>query len=956
MVKSYLRYEQAAVFGVIVSVDSNITYDSSGKHLLAPALEKVGVWHVRQGVCTKTLIPAVPTKGHSLSVTSIASSHTSLVASGYADGSIRIWDSDKGTCETTLNGHKGAVTALRYNKLGSMLASGGKDNDIILWDVVGETGLYRLRGHRDQVTDLVFLDYGKKLVSSSKDKFLRVWDLETQHCMQTISGHHSEVWSIDSDPEERYLVTGSADPELRFYTIKHDMEDGQSISNVSGTEIVNGGDPPTQNKWEVLKLFGEVRRQSKDRVATVRFNKSGNLLACQVAGKTVDVFHVLDEAESKRKAKRRVHRKKEKKSAKGAPEVMENGDTNRGAGEDGNSLVVTVPDVFKLLQTIRASKKICSISFCPNTPKSSLATIALSLNNNLLEFYSVESNATTKTHAVELQGHRSDVRSVTLSSDNSLLMSTSHNAVKIWNPSTGSCLRTIDSGYGLCGFIFPNSKYALVGTKGGTMEIIDIGSGTSIEVVEAHGGSVRSIAAIPNENGFVTGSADHDVKFWEYQFKQKSAQDSKQLMVSNVRTMKMNDDVLVVAVSPDAKYILVALLDCTVKVFFLDSLKLFLSLYGHKLPVLCMDISSDGDLIVTGSADKNLKIWGLDFGDCHKSIFAHADSVMGVQFVRNTHYMFSVGKDRLVKYWDADKFELLLTLEGHHADVWCLAISNRGDFIVTGSHDRSIRRWDRTEEPFFIEEEKEKRLEEMFESDLDNAFENRYAPNEEIPEEGAVALAGKKSKETITATDSIIDALDIAEVELKRLAEHEEEKSRGKVAEFQPNIVLLGLSPSDYVLRAVSNVQTNDLEQTLLALSFSDALKLLSYSKDWILHPDKVELICRVVTLLVQTHYNQLHSTPAARPVLGALTEIHPRVKECKDIIGYNLAAMEHIKQVKASKSGALFQDAKSKLQEIRAQHSKRLETKTDLREENGRKRRRKNKNSSDVHVRLFDK
>ncbi|BBH07741.1 transducin family protein / WD-40 repeat family protein [Prunus dulcis] len=792
------------------------------------------------------------------------------VASGYADGSIRIWDSDKGTCETTLNGHKGAVTALRYNKLGSMLASGGKDNDIILWDVVGETGLYRSVG--------------------------------------------IEI----SDPEERYLVTGSADPELRFYTIKHDMEDGQSISNVSRTEIVNGGDPPTQNKWEVLKLFGEVRRQSKDRVATVRFNKSGNLLACQVAGKTVDVFHVLDEAESKRKAKRRLHRRKEKKSAKGAPEVMENGDTNRGAGEDGSSLVVTVPDVFKLLQQFELAKRY--------VPSLSVQTLQ-------------RSNTTTKTHAVELQGHRSDVRSVTLSSDNSLLMSTSHNAVKIWNPSTGSCLRTIDSGYGLCSFIFPNSKYALVGTKGGTMEIIDIGSGTSVEVVEAHGGSVRSIAAIPNENGFVTGSADHDVKFWEYQFKQKSAQDSKQLMVSNVRTMKMNDDVLVVAVSPDAKYILVALLDCTVKVFFLDSLKLFLSLYGHKLPVLCMDISSDGDLIVTGSADKNMKIWGLDFGDCHKSIFAHADSVMGVQFVRNTHYMFSVGKDRLVKYWDADKFELLLTLEGHHADVWCLAISNRGDFIVTGSHDRSIRRWDRTEEPFFIEEEKDKRLEELFESDLDNAFENRYAPNEEIPEEGAVALAGKKSKETITATDSIIDALDIAEVELKRIAEHEEEKSRGKVAEFQPNIVLLGLSPSDYVLRAVSNVQTNDLEQTLLALSFSDALKLLSYSKDWILHPDKVELICRVVTLLVQTHYNQLHSTPAARPVLGALTEIHPRVK-----------------QVKASKSGALFQDAKSKLQEIRAQHSKRLETKTDLREENGRKRRRKNKNSSDVHVRLFDK
>ena len=57
----------------------------------------------------------------------------------------------------------------------------------------------------------------------------------------------------------------------------------------------------------------------------------------------------------------------------------------------------------------------------------------------------------------------------------------------------------------------------------------------------------------------------------------------------------------------------------------MDSLKFFLSLYGHKLPVMCIDISSDGALIVTGSQDKNIKIWGLDFGDCHKSIFAHDD-------------------------------------------------------------------------------------------------------------------------------------------------------------------------------------------------------------------------------------------------------------------------------------------------------------------------------------------
>ncbi|KAI5439295.1 hypothetical protein KIW84_024899 [Lathyrus oleraceus] len=193
------------------------------------------------------------------------------------------------------------------------------------------------------------------------------------------------------------------------------------------------------------------------------------------------------------------------------------------------------------------------------------------------------------------------------------------------NRSAGSCLRTIDSGYGLC-------------------------------IIEAHGGSVRTIAAMPDRLGFVIGSADHEVEFWDYQIKQKPGQANKQLTVSNVKTMRMSDDVLVVSISPDAKYITVALLDSTVRIHFVDTFKFFLSLYGHKLPVLCMDISLDGDLIVTGSADKNIKIWGLNFGDCHKSIFVHADSVKAVQFVPGTHYVFSVGKDRVVKYWHADEF------------------------------------------------------------------------------------------------------------------------------------------------------------------------------------------------------------------------------------------------------------------------------------------------------------
>ena len=44
-------------------------------------------------------------------------------------------------------------------------------------------------------------------------------------------------------------------------------------------------------------------------------------------------------------------------------------------------------------------------------------------------------------------------------------------------------------------------------------------------------------------------------------------------------------------------------------------------------------------------------------------------------------------------------------------------MSSLGDFVVTGSADRSVRVWERTDEAFFAEEERENRIESLFETD-----------------------------------------------------------------------------------------------------------------------------------------------------------------------------------------------------------------------------------------------
>lgn len=85
----------------------------------------------------------------------------------------------------------------------------------------------------------------------------------------------------------------------------------------------------------------------------------------------------------------------------------------------------------------------------------------------------------------------------------------------------------------------------------------------------------------------------------------------------------------------------------------------------------------------------------------------------------DTHYCFTAGKDKAVKYWDLDRRGEVAVLEGHAAEVWALGLSSDGSLLVSAGADRGLRVWERTEEPIFLEEERERRLESLFESELE---------------------------------------------------------------------------------------------------------------------------------------------------------------------------------------------------------------------------------------------
>uniref|UniRef100_A0A3Q2D293 WD repeat-containing protein 3 n=1 Tax=Cyprinodon variegatus TaxID=28743 RepID=A0A3Q2D293_CYPVA len=896
LTKQYLRYAASAVFGVIGSQRANITYvtlrgGEKGRYVAVAACEHVFIWDVRKG--EKVLI----LQGQKHEVSFLCPSPDAVhIAVGYEDGVVRIFNLLSGESNVSFNGHKSGVTVMSYDALGARLVTGSKDTDVIVWDIINECGLYRLRGHKDLITQALFLKDKNLLVTSSKDTFVKWWDLDTQHCFKTMVGHRSEVWGMALLDQENRLLTGSADSELRAWDISY-LEEKKAEGE---PKVKKGKSLLEENDGRILscKKAGSILREARDRVVSLTADTKARVIACHGNDAVLEVFTVLTEQEVQKKMTKKL-----KKAKKKAAKVQED------AGDETEPVVErTLKDEIIRLTNIKASSKIrwVDVLSCAGGE----LKFALLLQNNTVETYSLKTSdknpTATKTARLTLGGHRTDVRTLAFSSDNLAVLSASGDTVKVWNRATLQVVRTMACDYALCSLFVPGDRQIILGTKSGKLQIFDLASGSLLETVDAHSGAVWTLCLAPDQRGIISGSADKTVKFWEFELIKDPETSQKRLTLKHTRTLQLEEDVLCVKFSPDHRLLAVSLLDCTVKIFYTDTLKFFLSLYGHKLPVLCLDISHDSTLIATGSADRNVKIWGLDFGDCHRSLFAHDDSVMFLQFVPKTHLFFTAGKDKKIKQWDADKFELIQTLEGHHREVWCLAISPNGDHLVSSSHDKSLRLWERTREPIILEEEREMEREAEFEESL--------------------------AKGPVPVAERIMEALELFREESRKLEEHKyfSEKAGKEVkpsfscsSDLQPACFI---KPSRYVLDVIKKVRSSELEVSLLVLPFPYVPELLKLFNSYIQQGLEVELVCRCLFFLLKIHFGQITSNQMLVSVIDELkTNTLSRVCQIRDLLGFNSAALQFLqREIESKEDVTFFTDATGQLEEKKKRRRKR--------------------------------
>lgn len=851
-----------------------------------------------------------------------------------------------GEVKQTLNGHKSAITCLAFDADGMRLASGSKDAVIIVWDVVSETGMFRLRGHKHVITQVAFvsIDFNDILVSSSRDTFVKFWDLSTQHCFKTLVGHRNEVWDFIFLASKSWLITGTVDSELRVWKVDVDEDKkNRDITTVNedhddDEQDVLEDEEMSDESFLTVKKIGSFLRTSLTPVKTLSVDCEERFIACHGKDSVVECFKLRSPEEIKTALRKRIKRGKKR----ALDEECDEGNT-----ED---ITVTLSDEVESLPPFKASGKVKYVDIHSRGVESNRAFLAVTISGNSVEVYGYCTFMTLKekqqTHVFQQisslnhEGHRTDVRVVAFSSDNYFIMTASIDSVKIWSRSSGRCVVTLDkndkNSYSLCGLFAPGDKNVIIGTKEGTLQIFDVSDAKHNETIQAseEGEAIWSIDLYPlDKKGCVTGSEDKSLKFWDFELIAADPSEGRivgprRLTVKLARQLKLEEGILCVKISPNQRLIAASLLDSTIKVFFFDSLKFFLNMYGHKFPALTIDISSDSTLLVSGSSDKNIKVWGLDFGDTHKSLFAHEEPVTSVNFVPNTHYCFTTGKDGTVKQWDCDTFDKIVTLKGHLAEVWSCAVSPNGKFVASISHDRSVRIWDKTSEPLVLQEEQE--MEQEAEEERLELLGDSANPTLVVGDANReTGLAAKKTLLTLKGTEMIMEAVEIHQQEIFSI---NNAKKTGAVHE--PHAMLSKFSttcPDRFVLETIRSIKSSDLEESLISLPFHYAMDLLRICERFLTKDWEFELVNRVILFLTRVHFSQVSSTGDLLPVIERMGSLSlQRSREMRDIMSLNLCALRFLQdKINEKQEVTLFAEAFDRLKEKKKRKNKAKKGKT---------------------------
>lgn len=106
------------------------------------------------------------------------------------------------------------------------------------------------------------------------------------------------------------------------------------------------------------------------------------------------------------------------------------------------------------------------------------------------------------------------------------------------------------------------------------------------------------------------------------------------------------------------------------------------------------------------------------------------------------------------------------------------------------------------------------------------------------------------------------------------------------------------MSAEKYVLHVMNRVRNSELEESLLTLPFSKVDHLFSIILNWLKNQWNSDLALKTIFFLLATHHKQIVTTSLMKKTLILIKDqVKVTTSETNDIIGFNMAALLHLKR-----------------------------------------------------------
>jgi U3 small nucleolar RNA-associated protein 13 len=601
-------------------------------------------------------------KPHSSPVVTLAVDKTgTLVATGGADGIVKIWDIQAGYFTHTFHGHGGVVSALTFFQVEVTRKS---DND--------ESSKKRKRRKSKQEEDgpdgESILEY--RLASGAEDGKIRVWDLHKRKSAATLDSHVSVVRSLDFSSAQNTLVSGSRDKTLimwdaRTWKVKRTIAALEGIESTGficdGQLIYSGGEHGRIRLWSTTT--GEELTEEQDPgletdgiVDILQYESLPYLIS--IHADQVLNFHSLKP--------------------------------------------VSLPFIEETIDPLPVFRRVSGthdevIDLAYVGPDKSL--LALNTNSEDVRIVTLKE---TDANAPEgqyfgadialLKGHEDIIICLDVDwSGKWLATGAKDNTARLWrlDPSTSSY-----------------TCHALLTGHAESLGAIALPHSAPAPSTPAYNDPLSHPPAY-----LVTGSQDRTVKRWDVpkDFKGEGGK------LKAKYTRKAHDkDINAIDISPDSQLFASASQDRTVKIYSATEGEAIGVLRGHKRGVWTVKFapkesqvpgSSNKGVIATGSGDKTVKIWSLSDYSCLLTLEGHSNSVLKLAWLsyrpidtrdKRGPQLASAAGDGLVKIWDTSSGEGMATLDNHTDRVWALASHPTTGALISGGGDSVITFWEDT--------------------------------------------------------------------------------------------------------------------------------------------------------------------------------------------------------------------------------------------------------------------